>query len=744
MRKSPRLFCQVGLLVSTLNLATITSLWAHDKALSAVTKQHAPVNSEHDRVARLLSQMTQDEKLRLVFGYFGSGATASYQPPAEARPGSAGYVAGVPRLGIPPQWETDAGVGVATQHDATVFPGHTALPSGLATAATWNPELAFRGGQMIGGEARASGFNVMLAGGVNLARDPRNGRNFEYGGEDPLLAGTMVGAQIKGIQSNHIIATIKHYAINDQEYGRNVLSSQIDHKAAHLSDLLAFELAINYGHPGAVMCAYNRINTVYACENEWLLTDVLKGEWGYRGYVMSDWGAVHSTVAAAKAGLDQESAGQSFDKELYFGAPLKAALQNGTLPQARLDDMARRILTSMVDNGLLDHPVAPSHVDLAAGRKVTLADAEQALVLLKNDNHILPLNPRTQRIAIIGSHADVGVLSGGGSSQVYPVGGAAIPGLGPKNFPGPMVYYPSSPLKELQTALPHADIRYVSGENVAEAQQLAAQSDVVLVFAHQWAAESVDAPFHLPNQQDDLITAVAAKNTKTIVILETGGAVAMPWLSRVPAVVAAWYPGTEGATAIAHVLTGVVNPSGHLPISFPVDESQLPRPVMNGDPANETTPFKVEYQEGAAVGYKWHDTQHTKPLFAFGHGLSYTTFASSGLAGHVIHGRLTVEFNLKNTGTRAGMAVPQLYGGPVGGGWEASKRLIGWRKIALAPGQSTHIAVQIEPRMLADYEAGWVIKRGNYRIELAESADRVVQSTELPLAGQRLTNWPKH
>src|ERR1700722_16378763 len=229
-------------------------------------------------------------------------------PPAESRPASAGYVPGIKRLAIPPQWETDAGLGVATQRGTSTVRERTSLPSGLATAATWDPELAFQGGAMIGSEARASGFNVLLAGGVNLVRDPRNGRNFEYAGEDPLLAGTIVGAEIRGIESNHIISTLKHYALNDQETGRMVLSAQIDEAAARESDLLAFEIAIEQGQPGAIMCAYNRVNGVYACENAWLLSQVLKGDWHYPGYVMSDWGAVHSTSAAAIAGLDQESA----------------------------------------------------------------------------------------------------------------------------------------------------------------------------------------------------------------------------------------------------------------------------------------------------------------------------------------------------------------------------------------------------------------------------------------------------
>ena len=259
-----------------------------------------------ERAAAAVGKMTLDEKLQLVLGYFGSDWQGK-KPPAEARYGSAGYVPGIPRLGIPPQYETDAGIGVATQGGASVKRLRTALPSGIATAATWNPDLAFKGGQMIGAEARASGFNAMLAGGVNLAREPRNGRNFEYGGEDPLLAGTIVGSEIAGIQSNHIISTTKHYALNDLETGRKGHDARIDHGAARMSDLLAFQLANERGQPGSVMCAYNKVDGDFACENAWLLNDVLKGDFGFKGYVMSDWGAVHSTERAALNGLDQQS-----------------------------------------------------------------------------------------------------------------------------------------------------------------------------------------------------------------------------------------------------------------------------------------------------------------------------------------------------------------------------------------------------------------------------------------------------
>src|SRR4051794_33912663 len=309
-----------------------------------------------DRRAELaVNAMTQDEKLSLVFGYFASDWEGK-KPPAGARYGAAGYVPGIARLGIPPQHETDAGVGVATQGGAAVKRERTSLPSGIATAATWNPDIAFQGGRMIGSEARASGFNVMLAGGVDLARDPRNGRNFEYAGEDPLLAGTIVGSEIAGIQSNHIISTAKHYALNDLETGRKAQDVRLDHAAARMSDLLAFQLAIERGQPGSIMCSYNRVEGDYACENSWLLNDVLKGDFGFPGYVMSDWGAVHSTEKAAINGLDQES-GWPFDDKPYFREPLKAAVVAGRVPQARIDDMARRVVRALYATGAADDPV---------------------------------------------------------------------------------------------------------------------------------------------------------------------------------------------------------------------------------------------------------------------------------------------------------------------------------------------------------------------------------------------------
>ncbi|MGR4865093.1 beta-glucosidase [Caulobacter sp. LARHSG274] len=695
-----------------------------------------------DRRADLaVKAMTQDEKMTVIFGYFGADMGDKYKRPPESLDGSAGYVPGIARLGIPAQFETDAGIGVATQGGAKQKRGRTALPAGIATTATWNPTLAYKGGAMIGSEARDTGFNVMLAGGVNLTREARNGRNFEYGGEDPLLAGTMVGAQIKGVQSNGIVSTIKHYALNAQETGRNILNAKIGEAEARTSDLLAFQFAIEASDPHAVMCAYNHVNGDYACENDFLLNKVLKQDWSYKGYVMSDWGAVHSTAKAINAGLDQESAGDAFDKQPFFAAPLKAALAKGEVSQARLDDMARRVLRSLFASGAVDKPVKAAPIDFAAHAKVTQADAEEGLVLLKNDEGLLPL-AGAKKIAVIGGHADFGVLSGGGSSQVYPIGARPMEGEGPAYWPGPKLYFPSSPLKALQARLPGADIRYADGKDPAAAAKLAADSDIVLVFALQWNGEAFDSPLTLENGQDALIEAVAAANPKTVVVLETGGPVLMPWLDKVGGVVEAWYPGSQGGEAIARVLAGEVDASGRLPVTFPAAVAQLPRPVLDGDPKKEEEPFEVDYTiEGAAVGYKWFDKQGHKPLFPFGYGLSYTSFAYDKLKAQTKNGVVTVSFEVRNTGARAGKAVPQVYVSPKAGGWEAPQRLIGFSKVDLAPGASKTVSLTLDPRLLAVWDAkahGWSVAAGDYVVTLGASSRDAAAKAQVTLAAQAL------
>lgn len=686
--------------------------------------------------------MTQDEKMTVIFGYFGADMAPKYKRIAQALPGSAGYVKGVPRLGIPEQFETDAGIGVATQGGEPNKRERTALPAGIATTATWNPELAYQGGAMIGAEARASGFNVLLAGGVNLVREPRNGRNFEYGGEDPLLAGRMVGAQIKGVQSNAIVSTIKHYALNAQETGRFVLNAKIGEADLRTSDLLAFQFAIEDSDPHSVMCAYNRVNGDYACENDFLLNKVLKQDWGYKNYVMSDWGAVHSSAKAINAGLDQESAGDAFDKQPFFQGPLKEALAKGEVSQARLDDMARRVLRGLFASGVVEKPVKIAPIDYAAHGKVTRADAEEGIVLLKNDKSLLPLTATARKIAVIGGHADVGVLSGGGSSQVYPIGGRAVTGEGPATWPGPMIYFPSSPLKALKARLPGADIQFADGKDPAAAAKLAAASDIVLVFATQWNGEAFDSPLTLENNQDALIDAVASANDKTVVVLQTGGPMLMPWLSKVGAVVEAWYPGSEGGEAIAGVLTGAVDASGRLPVTFPASLAQLPRPVLDGDPKKEEQPFEVDYTiEGAAVGYKWFDKKGHQPLFAFGHGLSYTTFAYDNLKAETKDGVVTVSFDVRNTGARTGKAVPQVYVSPKAGGWEAPQRLAGFKKLELKPGATASVALTVDPRLLATWDDkahGWSVAAGDYTVTLGASSRDTAAKADVAVAAKAI------
>jgi len=692
-----------------------------------------------ERADLLVRALTRDEKLTLVTGYFGVQKEWNHYRFPEARPQSAGLVRGVPRLGFPPQWQSDAGSGVATQGEAPPDLERTALPSGILTASTWNPALAERAGGMIGNEARASGFNVMLAGGVNLMREPGNGRNFEYGGEDPLLAGTMVGALVRGIQSNRIVATVKHYALNDQETGRRSVNVLIDEAAARVSDLLAFQLAIEQGDPGSVMCSYNLVNGVYACQSDWLLNQVLKRDWGFKGYVMSDWSGQRDTVLGANGGLDQET-GVSHAGQYVWLDKLATAIDRGDVSPARLDDMVHRIARTLIDKGAIDDPVEPGPIDFAGHAKVTQADAEEGIVLLKNDG-ALPLAAGTRTVALVGGHADVGVLTGGGSAQVYAPGGNAVRGLGPPHWPGPQVYARSSPLEALRTELPGAAIRWNDGADPRAAAQAAQGAEVAIVFVAQWTAESMDFPLTLPDDQDALVEAVARANKHTVVVLETGGPVLLPWVDRVSAVLEAWYPGSAGGSAIARVLSGAVNPSGHLPISFPRSLDELPRPTIAGTGLPKDQGFDVHYDEGAAVGYRWYDQRERVPRFPFGLGLSYTSFARDRLSARAESAKLEVTFRVRNTGKRAGKDVAQVYVSPVGGGWEAPKRLGAFAKVALAPGEAQELSVAVDPRLLSVWDAPrgrFRLAAGDYRVTLASSARDPGQSVIVTLPERAL------
>lgn len=683
-----------------------------------------------ERAQAMIDQMTQTEKLGLLMGFFGADfIPTKFESPPLARMGSAGYVPGIARLGIPAQWQADAGIGVATQGGAPEKRARTALPSGIAVAASFDPAIAYAGGAMIGNEARADGFNVMLAGSVNLAREMRNGRNFEYVGEDPLLAGLIGGAKIAGIQSNDIISTAKHYALNAQETDRGDANSVMDEGDMRMSDLLAFQIAFEKGNPGSAMCGYNRINGPHACEHPFLLNKVLREDWAWKGYVLSDWGAVHSTATAANAGLDQES-GYGLQMAGWFQPEkLKAAIDAGEISQTRIDLMASRILRTMFAHGLIDNPVDEGGaINFTANRAISQHAAEAGIVLLKNKGAILPLAQSVRRIAVIGGHADKGVLSGGGSSQVYPDGENAVPGLEPTSWPGPVVYYPSSPLEELRKALPDTEIRYADGSDPVAAAALARQSDLAIIFGTQWASESIDVKMQLDGEQDAMIAIVAAAQPNSIVVLETGGPVLLPWADDVAAIVEAWYPGRMGGAAIANVLSGAVNPSGHLPMTFPKSLDQLPYP-------GEPRVGEVVYNEGAAAGYKWFDEQGHEPQFPFGHGLSYTHFTYNSLAVTNEEDGLFALIELVNDGDVTGADAVQLYlSGPA---WEAPKRLGGFAKVELEAGEKRSIVIPIDPRLLSIWfegRPGWTRAAGAYTISLGHSSRELGPSVTIELS----------
>lgn len=689
--------------------------------------------SPDERADLVLKQMTLDEKINLLHGN-GMPHTPNWQMPLTSQAnGGAGMTVGPTRLGLPNIYMSDAAYGVRSSGENGRY--STALPSNLGAASSWNPHAACSYGQVIGSELRAQGYNMTLGGGVNLTREPRNGRSFEYMGEDPLLAGTLVGNLMKCEQAEHVIGDIKHYAINDQETGRNIVNAKISHRAMQESDLLAFHIGIQIADPGAVMCSYNRINDDYACENKYTLTTVLKDQWKFPGFVVSDWGGTHSTEKASAAGLDNEQPMADF-----FGPKLKEAVEAGRVPQSEIDDHARRVLRSMFADGLVDNPIEKSVVDVRHGLEVAQHVEEQSIVLLKNDKDILPLNTaKVHSIAIIGGHADVGMLSGGGSAQVDPPGGNAImpPGQGATHWQE-HIWFPTSPLKALREKLPGDKIEYSDGQDLDAAASLAKNSDVAIVFAYQWISEGMDLPsLTLPDNQDALIEKVAAANPRTIVVLETGTAALMPWLDKVSGVVEAWYAGSSGHIALANILTGEVNPSGKLAMTFPRSEADLPRPTIapltaedrgqgtgavNGRTHTEST-YSVSYDEGAKVGYKWYEAEHKQPLFPFGFGLSYTTYSYSDLK--IDSEQKTVTFKVKNTGKRAGAEITQVYATLPEKSGESFKRLVGWQRVELSPGESKTVSITINPQVISIFDEqneSWQLLPGEYKIEAGPSS----------------------
>jgi beta-glucosidase len=681
------------------------------------------------RADELVRAMTLDQKISMVHQKWGD-AVGSF--------GAAGYVAGIPSLCIPELVLSDAGSGLADEQTNV-----TAYPAAISQAASWDPAMAHKLGASLGGEAFGKGVDVLLGPDVNIARTPLNGRTSEAFGEDPYLAGKTGAAYIKGVQSKHVIATVKHYDANNQETNRGTINEQIGPRALAEIYQPAFRAAIRQGHAGAVMCSYNRVNGPYACQNRILLRRDLNQRIGFRGFVMSDWGATHSTVPSARHGLDMEmsvvqepdpvsglgtyGSGGTEAFEDYYGAPLKTAVQAGKVPMSVLNGMVRRILRSMFAVGLFDHP-APSEpaayatdVDTAANRQVATRSAEAGTVLLKNKGHVLPLSGKDTSIALIG------VDAGAGAADVDEAGGSV-------HVVQPDV---STPLAAI-TARAGRDrdsVVYDDGTDIQAAAALAKQSSVAVVYAGYTESEGADRTnlgydngvcelscVTQPANSDALVAAVAKANPHTVVVLNTGGPATMPWLHRVGGVVEAWYPGQADGDAAASVLFGDVDPSAKLPITFPRSLAQLPTrtkrqyPGVNG---------KASYTEGLLVGYRWYDAKHRRPLFPFGYGLSYTRFRLGHLALRRKGATVLVRFRMTDVGRRAGADVAQVYVGDPKAAGEPPQQLKGYRRVALKPGQSRLVTVRLPAGAFEQWDTGtaaWHTTPGRYTIRVGDSS----------------------
>jgi beta-glucosidase len=690
--------------------------------------------SPDQRADLVLKEMTLSEKIDLMHGEGMPGWPRS-MPRMNEGNGGAGFVLGVPRLGIPQIEMSDAAYGVRMSAQNGRY--STALPANIAAAASWDSDAACAYGALIGRELRAQGYNMTLGGGVNLTREPRNGRTFEYQGEDPLLAGTLVGNRIKCEQAEHVIGDIKHYVMNDQEDGRDEVDAIIGKRAMRETDMLAFQIGISVGNPAAVMCSYNAINGDYACQNKYILTDVLKRDWQFKGFVLSDWGGTHSTIKASAAGLDHE---QPLDD--FYGEKLKQAVEADKVPMAELDDHVHRILRSEFLAGLFDYPTKKSVIDVEANLAIARQIAEQSTVLLKNKDGLLPLDhAKVHSIAVIGPHADTGMISGGGSAQVDPMGSPASPWQ-------THVWFPTSPLKAISAADASIKVQFDSGADPATAAALARQSDVAIVFAYRWMGEGTDLEnLSLPENQDALIEQVAAANPRTIVVLETGTAVVMPWIDKVSGVMEAWFAGSKGAEAVANLLFGTANPTAKLPMTFPLSVADLPHPQLvkppdpvggagqSLKPEDAKPTFSVHYDEGLKVGYKWYDAEKKPVLFPFGFGLSYTTFQYSDLK--VTPGNeTTVSFRLKNAGARAGAEIAEVYVALPPAADEPPKRLAAFTKLQLNPGESHEVILTINPRELSIYDEAtdsWKQLPGKYKFLVGGSSQDLPLTREVNL-----------
>ena len=696
--------------------------------------------SADQRADDLLGRMTLEEKVAML-----AGATWMESAANE-------------RLGIPSLKMADGPVGVRSWAGPSAITNaagsklpqvlSTAFPSGVALGATWDPEIVGRVGQALGQEVRALGRNMLLGPSVNIHRTPWAGRNFETYGEDPYLSSRLVVAYIKGMQSQGVIATVKHFAANSQEFERRTIDEKIGERALHEIYFPAFKAAVQEAGVWSVMSAYNKVNDFWCAENKVLLADTLKKRWGFQGFVVSDWGGTHSTVDGAVAGLDIEMPGPESVRRLLnhdettrqnftggFQAPEKVLpeIQSGKIPQAAVDDRVRRMLRAMFAIGIFDRNETPTG-DVATTAQVAVARtaATEGIVLLKNERGLLPLqHTKVRTIAVIGPSAAVARTGGGGSSNVRPKHAVtALAGISQHAAKQFVVEY------ALGAAMEGEDQDKDAASLLKEATVLAANSDVAVVFvgnSSKLESEGHDrATLDLPKGQAELIQAVAAVNKNTVVVLQAGSPVLMDsWIGQVPALLAAWYPGEEGGHAIADILFGDANPSGKLPMTFLKEWKDSPAyghyPGENG---------VVDYAEGIYVGYRHFDKHNIEPLFPFGHGLSYTTFAYSDL-------KVTpheISLNVRNSGSREGAEVVQLYIGARHASVDRPvKELKGFSRVALKPGETKTVTFHLDKGALSYYSTAthdWVAEPGAFDVLVGSSSRDIRLKGSLDLAAE--------
>src|ERR1700760_2223866 len=650
--------------------------------------------------------------------------------PGTSPAGAIGATPAIPALCIPALSEEDGPLGVGDG-----LTGVTQLPASVAMSSAWDPGLGDQYGAVLGAEEHGKGMEVDYGPTINIQRDPRWGRNFEALTEDPYLNGALAAAEIRAIQAQDVISEVKHFAVYNQETNRNTPKddSIISDRTMHEIYLPGFYQATTQGGAGAVRCGYSQVNGQFDCQNNYLL-NVLDQQWGYTGFVSSDYGATHATADSANAGLDQDMPGT----DGYYGAALQAAVTDGQVSMATLDGMVSRILTEMFRFGFFNHqPTGNSTTVVTSPAHTALAQtaAEQGTVLLKNDGNALPLGSGTSSIAVIGADGSTSPMSdGGGSAAVNATSGV-------------------SPLQGIQArAGAGVTVASYAGTDPAQAAATAKAAQVAIVFADNFETEGADlSTISLQDNQDAYIAAVAAANPNTIVVLNTGGPVTMPWLSSVKGVLEAWYPGQQDGSAIAAVLFGDVDPGGHLPETFPAALTQVPAST----PAQWTgVNGQVQYSEGLDVGYRWYDAQNLTPLFPFGYGLSYTSFKYSGLhvTPPVVHNttsgpgaascrcngqssrQVTVSATVTNTGKTAGSDVAQLYLSDPAAAGEPPRQLKGFQKVSLAPGQSRPVRFTLSGHDLSywdDAASGWVLPDGGFGVSVGDSS----ALANLPLHG---------